>query len=88
MDTAAFILALLALFLVILLHLRVNRLESQSGYPSQAVSFNPSSVSERVKELSKDPTRKIEAIKALREETGLGLAEAKRLVEQLARDSS
>jgi ribosomal protein L7/L12 len=88
MDTAAFILALLALFLVILLHLRVNRLELQSGNSSQAISFDPMAVSDRVRELAKDSSRKIEAIKVLREETGLGLAESKRVVEQLARDSS
>lgn len=87
MDTAAFILALLALFLVILLHLRVNRLELQSGHPSQTIPFDPTSVSDRVRELAKEP-RIIEAIKVLRQEAGLGLAEAKRVVEQLARDSS
>ena len=88
MDTAAFILALLALFFVILLHLRVNRLESQSGPPSQVTPYDPASISERVRELAKDASRKIEAIKVLRTETGLSLYEAKRVVEQLARDSS
>jgi hypothetical protein len=38
-------------------------------------------LSERVKELARDPGRKIEAIKAYREETGAGLAEAKEAVE-------
>ena len=85
MDTAAFILALLALILVIMLHLRINRLESQSGYPDQTTSFDSTSVSERVRELAKDPSRKIEAIKMLRQETGLGLAEAKRVVELIER---
>lgn len=88
MDTAAFILALIALFLVILLHMRVNRLELQSGYVAQVVPFDPASVSERVRELAKDHSRKIEAIKVLREETGLSLYDAKRIVEQLARDAS
>ena len=37
--------------------------------------------SERVKELARDPARKIEAIKAYRAETGAGLAEAKEAVE-------
>jgi ribosomal protein L7/L12 len=87
MDTAAFILAMLSLFLVILLHLRVNRLELQSGHISPT-PFDPTAVSERVRELAKDSSRKIEAIKVLREESGLGLAEAKRVVEQLARESS
>jgi ribosomal protein L7/L12 len=38
-------------------------------------------LSERVKELARDPRRKIEAIKVYREETGVGLAEAKDAVE-------
>jgi ribosomal protein L7/L12 len=38
-------------------------------------------LSERVKELARDPSRKIAAIKAYREETGAGLAEAKEAVE-------
>lgn len=38
-------------------------------------------LSERVMELARDPAKKIEAIKAYREETGAGLAEAKEAVE-------
>ncbi len=38
-------------------------------------------LSGRVKELARDPSRKIEAIKVYREETGAGLAEAKDAVE-------
>jgi len=38
-------------------------------------------LSDRVKELARDPARKIEAIKAYRDETGTGLAEAKEAVE-------
>ena len=38
-------------------------------------------LSDRVKELARDPNRKIEAIKAHLEETGAGLAEAKNAVE-------
>jgi hypothetical protein len=37
--------------------------------------------SDRVKEIARDPARKIEAIKIYREETGTGLAEAKEVVE-------
>lgn len=44
--------------------------------PAQGVTL-----SERVKELARDPARKIEAIKTHREETGAGLAEAKTAVE-------
>ena len=39
-------------------------------------------VSDRVKEIARDPARKIEAIKVYREETGAGLAEAKQAVEE------
>ncbi|HEV2947777.1 MAG TPA: ribosomal protein L7/L12 [Gemmataceae bacterium] len=38
-------------------------------------------LSDRVKQLAADPKRKIEAIKAYREETGVGLAEAKEAIE-------
>jgi hypothetical protein len=38
-------------------------------------------LSDRVKELARDPYRKIEAIKVYREETGVGLAEAKYTIE-------
>src|SRR5262245_15706843 len=38
-------------------------------------------LSDRVKELARDPSRKIEAIKAYRDETGAGLADAKETVE-------
>lgn len=41
--------------------------------------FSP--LSERVKELARQPRGKIEAIKVYREETGAGLAEAKEAVE-------
>lgn len=38
-------------------------------------------LSDRVKEIAQDPSRKIEAIRVYREETGCGLAEAKDAVE-------
>lgn len=88
MEMAAFILAMFALFSVLLLHLRVGRLERQIDYSNQAVSFDTSAISDRVKELAKSPANKIQAIKTLRNETGMGLADAKRVVEQLARESS
>jgi hypothetical protein len=40
-------------------------------------------LSDRVKQLAADPGRKIEAIKAYREETGAGLAEAKEAIESI-----
>jgi ribosomal protein L7/L12 len=39
-------------------------------------------ISERVKELARDPKHKIEAIKLHREETGVSLVEAKQAVEE------
>jgi ribosomal protein L7/L12 len=44
-------------------------------------------LSDRVKELAADPGRKIEAIKAYREETGAGLAEAKKAVESFGKNN-
>jgi ribosomal protein L7/L12 len=41
-------------------------------------------ISERVKQLAADPSRKIEAIREYRRETGAGLAEAKSAIESLA----
>ena len=41
----------------------------------------PGGLSDEVKALADDPTRKIAAIKLLREQTGLGLREAKDAVE-------
>jgi ribosomal protein L7/L12 len=41
----------------------------------------PGELSDRVKEIASDPSRKIEAIKVHREETGAGLKEAKDAVE-------
>ena len=39
--------------------------------------------SERVRQIAADPKRKIEAIKVLREESGLELKEAKKIIEEL-----
>lgn len=50
----------------------------------QGVDFG-AALSNHVKELARDPARKIEAIKAHRDETGAGLAEAKQAVEDYIR---
>jgi hypothetical protein len=42
---------------------------------------SPEGLSERVRDLARDPTKKIQAIKLHRQETGLGLKEAKDAVE-------
>ncbi len=41
--------------------------------------------SDQVKALARDPKTQIQAIKAYREQTGLGLKEAKEVIDQLAR---
>jgi hypothetical protein len=51
--------------------LRHFNIDTTSGLP----------LSDRVKEIASDPSRKIQAIKVYREETGAGLAEAKEAVE-------
>ena len=45
----------------------------------------PTGLSERVKELARDPARKIEAIKLHRDESGASLAEAKKEIEDYVR---
>ena len=42
----------------------------------------PSQLSDRVKQIALDPYRKLEAIKLYREETGIGLREAKEAIEE------
>jgi ribosomal protein L7/L12 len=56
---------------------KVTRIATHLGVDATA----PLPLSDRVKELARDPARKIEAIKVYREETGVGLAEAKEAVE-------
>jgi ribosomal protein L7/L12 len=56
---------------------KINALLRHHGVdPTQGLPL-----SERVKQLANDPSRKIEAIRVYREETGAGLAEAKEAVE-------
>ena len=49
--------------------------------PSGADGRSLAPPSDRVKEIARDPARKIEAIRIYREETGAGLAKAKEAVE-------
>jgi hypothetical protein len=48
---------------------------------SKLQSLQGLALSDRVKEIARDPARKIEAINIYRKETGAGLAEAKEVVE-------
>jgi len=48
----------------------------------QGLSVPPAGMSEEVQRLARDPARKIEAFKLHREQTGLGLAEAKAEIEE------
>lgn len=69
---------------------RVGRLESKIGRVERGLTLlmesanleMPSLLSERIKQIARDPKRKIEAIRAYREETGAGLKEAKEAVEE------
>ncbi|MEO0807351.1 MAG: ribosomal protein L7/L12 [Cyanobacteria bacterium J06643_4] len=74
---------------------RVGRLESKISRVERGLTLlmenanleMPSLLSERVKQIAKNPKRKIEAIRAYREETGAGLKEAKEAVEEfMSRD--
>jgi ribosomal protein L7/L12 len=61
---------------------QVARLERKLDLLLKQMGIDPTpQMSERVKFLAKDPAKKIEAIKAYREETGTGLKEAKDAVE-------
>lgn len=63
---------------------RLDRLERRLNLLLRHFNIDPaagSPLSDRVRALADDPARKIEAIKAYREETGAGLAEAKAAVE-------
>jgi ribosomal protein L7/L12 len=75
------------LFLVLAAQIsgKLGRIDRQLAQLMKQAGIDPVEVSNLVKELARDPARKIHAIKALREETGLGLAEAKRVVEDIAR---
>lgn len=80
----AFGIALLAWFAVLAQATRVSRLERQLDRIVRGLDIYVAgmlNLSDRVKELAADPTRKLEAIRAYREETGCGLAEAKDAVE-------
>ena len=66
---------------------RLRRLEAKADLILRHLGLEykgpatPGGLSEEVKALADDPARKIEAIKLLREQTGLGLKEAKDAVE-------
>ncbi len=61
---------------------------SRSGRGQGTTPAGSYSVSDRVRTVAADPSRKIEAIRLFQEESGLGLAEAKEAVEELIRSSS
>lgn len=63
---------------------RLDRVERRLNLLLRHFNIDPapgSPLSDRVRGLADDPARKIEAIKAYREEMGAGLAEAKAAVE-------
>ena len=63
---------------------RIGRIERKINLLLQHHNLDPLQgrpLSDRVKQLADDPAKKIQAIKAYREETGASLAEAKEVVE-------
>jgi Ribosomal protein L7/L12 C-terminal domain len=69
-----------------LLGRRVQSLEQQMSALRRHLGLAPPLLytpSDRVKQLAADPKKKIEAIRVFREESGLGLREAKTIVEEL-----
>jgi hypothetical protein len=65
---------------------RLNRLERKVDMLLRQFNIDPvPQLSDRVKEIARDPTKKIYAIKAYREETGAGLLEAKLAIEEYLR---
>jgi hypothetical protein len=89
MDTAVLLSAILAMgaFLVAFLSARFDKLGRRIDILDRKVSLLPefSEIEKKLKawqRLALDPSSKLQAIKAYREETGAGLAEAKNAVER------
>lgn len=79
-----FLCVLLVVYQVVAVRFTLTRVERKLNAVMAALNLEPSApvtLSDRVKEAARDPARKIEAIRLLREESGLGLAEAKAAVE-------
>lgn len=82
---------IVTLMLVFKIYVQTIQIERSVGRIAKQLGVDvlkPSELSERVKDLARDPSRKIEAIKAFREETGAGLAEAKTAVEVYIRSQN
>ena len=82
---SAYVLLGIVIFLLLVaaneFYSRGTRLERKMDALLKHHNITPPEMSGRVKALAKDPNMKIEAIKALREETGMGLADAKAQIE-------
>lgn len=74
----------IAIIRVIKMYHRINVMDRKLNLIIASLGIDYVSLSDRVKELARQG-RKIEAIKAYREETGKGLAEAKEAVEEWLR---
>jgi len=62
---------------------KVKRMDLSLSLLLNRMEFEiPSQLSDRVKQMALDPYRKLEAIKLYREETGVGLKEAKEAIEE------
>lgn len=89
MDTPLIILSLVSVGLVVIamylaLKNRMTRIEQKLSLLIRHHGLDEaagSGLSERVKQLARDPLRKLDAVRVYREETGSSLAEAKQAVE-------
>jgi hypothetical protein len=80
---------LVVILLVIATFLRVGQVENRLLRLMRHQGVDPNErlpLSDRVKEIARDPARKIEAIKLHREETGASLYDAKQDVEDYIRN--
>jgi ribosomal protein L7/L12 len=87
-GAAAGLLAAITLLLLAHMSTKLSQVQRQVARLARHFNLNvdaPMPPSDRVKDIAADPTRKIEAIKVYREETGAGLAEAKQAVEDYIR---
>lgn len=89
--TAVFFFGLCCLTFSIRIYLNTIAIQRQLRTISQHLGIdfsNSGELSDRVKELARDPAQKIQAIKAYREESGAGLADAKDAIEAYIRSQN
>ena len=88
---AVCIFGIVTLMLVIRVYSQTLQLQRKIDLIGQKLGIElskPGELSERIKEIARDPGRTIAAIKAYREETGTDLADAKNAVEAYIRSQN